>query len=594
MFRVLATLALGVVSLSSLAQTPSQPSPQTPSQVSSQVALPSPAPKATDAVSPSPVGAAPAPSVSLSETLTAAGMFYRKGDLNAALAKYKSLLALYPKSPDAFAGLIHVYLKQKNVDDAEQVAEQGMKLSDSPRLRVARAEVWFREGRIHDAEAEWVQVINSGRNEARAYLGLSRVYTALAMYKSSKNMIDKAHALDPDDPDINEHWIRTLSSAERIPYLETSLAGENNWDADERTDVANYLEFLKERIDQKKTNPCRLVSQATASEAPMFYMMEDPKHYRGIGLTVALNGHKSSLLLDTGASGILVRRSVAEHAGISKISETKVGGIGRKGRRDAYIGIVDSIKIGNLEFQNCPVEVIANGSVAGDEGLIGADVFEDFLVELDFPGKKLKLSELPKRPGETSQNLALKNEDDDDSGDAQSGQSADDSAQSKSGRQADDSKSTPQTTGPQDRYIAPEMQSYTRFLRFGHDILVPTSIGNVPQKLFLLDSGSMFNFISPAAAREVTKVHGDADTIVEGISGRVDKVYSANKAVLTFGHLKQENQDITAFDIKPISDDAGIEISGFLGFVLLQMLDIKIDYRDALVDFQYDAKRWNR
>jgi hypothetical protein len=104
----------------------------------------------------------------------------------------------------------------------------------------------------------------------------------------------------------------------------------------------------------------------------------------------------------------------------------------------------------------------------------------------------------------------------------------------------------------------------------------------------------MFNFISPAAAREVTKVHGDSDTIVKGISGRVDKVYSANKAILTFGNLRQENQDMTAFDTKPVSDGVGTEVSGFLGFVLLHFLDIKIDYRDALVDFQYDAKRWNR
>jgi hypothetical protein len=96
------------------------------------------------------------------------------------------------------------------------------------------------------------------------------------------------------------------------------------------------------------------------------------------------------------------------------------------------------------------------------------------------------------------------------------------------------------------------------------------------------------------AAREVTKVHGDSDTIVEVISGRVDKVFSANKAVLTFGHLRQENQDMTAFDTKPISDSLGTEVSGFLGFTTLRMLDIKIDYRDALVDFAYDAKRFGR
>ena len=148
------------------------------------------------------------------------------------------------------------------------------------------------------------------------------------------------------------------------------------------------------------------------------------------------------------------------------------------------------------------------------------------------------------------------------------------------------------SAGPQDRYIAPEMQSYSHVFRFGHDLLIPTSIGQVPSKLFLMDTGALFNAISPAAAREITKVHGDSDTIVKGISGNVDRVFSANKAVLEFGHLRQENQDMTAFDTKSISDGVGTEASGFNGFVLLRFLDVKIDYRDALVDFEYDAKRF--
>jgi hypothetical protein len=138
------------------------------------------------------------------------------------------------------------------------------------------------------------------------------------------------------------------------------------------------------------------------------------------------------------------------------------------------------------------------------------------------------------------------------------------------------------------------MQSYTRLFRFGHALLIPTSIGSVPTKLFLMDTGATMNVISPAAARKVTKVHGDSDMIVKGISGKVNDVFTANKAVLVFGHLRQENQDMTSFDTKKLSDDIGTEVSGFLGFATLRVLDIKIDYRDALVDFQYDAKRFGR
>ena len=257
----------------------------------------------------------------------------------------------------------------------------------------------------------------------------------------------------------------------------------------------------------------------------------------------------------------------------------------RAGGRKAYVGIADSIKVGDLEFQNCPIEVMESRSVAGEEGLIGTDVFEDFLVDIDFPHEKLKLTELPKRPGDSVQKPALKTEDDD---------SDDISADNTQPAGAKSAERPLHSFGPQDRYIAPEMQSYTHVYRFSHDLLVPTTIGEVPAKLFLMDTGAEFNSITPAAAREVTKVHGDSDTIIKGISGRVDKVYSAQKAVLTFGHLRQENQDMTAFDTKSMSDGVGTEVSGFLGFVLLRFLDIKIDYRDALVDFEYDAKFWNR
>jgi hypothetical protein len=46
-------------------------------------------------------------------------------------------------------------------------------------------------------------------------------------------------------------------------------------------------------------------------------------------------------------------------------------------------------------------------------------------------------------------------------------------------------------------------------------------------------------------------------------------------------------------DLTKLSDGMGTEISGILGFAMLILLDIIIDYRDGLIDFSYDPKRWN-
>ena len=593
MFRVVvaASLIFGLIPSYCFSQSRdesavAQPPNQNPDAVRETASPARAAEGATSAAS-----AASVPSMDGLNSLVEATILYRKGDFAGAIAKYQLCLQQNPKSPDAYAGLVHVYLRQKNIEEAAQAAEKGLAQSDAARIHVARGEVWFRQGKINDAEKEWVNVIKSGHPEARAYLGLARVRNAIAMYKSAKAMIDKAHELDPNDPDIQKQWANTLSRAERIRYLRDSLARENNWSADERESTANYLEYLREREKQNKGS-CRLVSKLSDTETPLVRLMVDPQHLRGYGLAVLLNGHKSSLMLDTGASGIVVKRAIAEHAGISKITANKIWGIGDKGMRSGFVGVADSIKIGELEFQNCQVSVLESRTVAEEDGLIGADVFEEFLVDIDFPNEKLKLSELPPRPGEPEQKPALKDEEDDaeNANASETGQSTGDGKKETSTQAANPAM----PSGPKDRYIAPEMQSYARVFRFGHDLLIPTTIGNVPYKLFLMDTGALTNFISPAAAREVTKVHGDSDMIVKGISGRVDKVYSANKAVLQFGHLKQENQEMTAFDTKAISDDIGTEVSGFLGFTTLRFLDIKIDYRDGLVDFQYDPKRWNR
>ena len=523
-------------------------------------------------------------SASTTSSLADALTLYRKGNLDGAIQKYKQTLLDDPKSPDAYAGLIRTYLKMKDLEQASQVATEALKMSDSPRVRIALGEVYFRQGRIGDAETEFRNVIKLGQQDARAYLGLARVYWSASLHKSGWALIEKAHELDPGDSDIRRAWMLKLNTRERIKFLQEYLAGENNDDEETCAGMRHYLEFLEARA-QDPRGACRLVSKSTTTETPLVRLLEDPVHLRGYGLTVEVNGRKTKLMLDTGAPGIVINRTLAEKAHVTRLADLDIGGVGDKGEKSAYRALVDSLKVGGLEFQNCTVEVLEKRSVVGEDGLIGGDVFSSFLVDIDFPNEKLRLKQLP-RPPDHSQATPLKlhsEEGDDRETDVPGSDAVAISSPA--------SDAPPRDFGLQDRYIAPEMQSYTRVFRFGHLLLVPTAIGDVPAKLFLLDSGAFNNHITPAAAREVTKVR-NSDTIVHGLSGSVNKVYSADKAVLEFGRLKQENQDLLTFDLTGISDRVGTEISGTLGFGVLRMLEVKIDYRDGLVDFEYDPKRW--
>jgi tetratricopeptide (TPR) repeat protein len=529
--------------------------------------------------SPPPTAPPPTP-------LTAARLLYEKGDFEGAIGKYQEIINERPKSPDAYAGLVRTYLKMKDVHQASETATKALEVADSVPVHVAMGEVYFRQGKLREAEDEWVKVVNSGRQDAHAYMGLARIRWAISMHKTGWSMIEKAHAIDPSDPDIRRAWMRRLNAKDRIKFLEEYLAEENNDDEETRNGLRHYLEYLQARAKDPR-GVCHLVSKTTRTETPLVRLLEDPLHLRGYGLTVEVNGHKTKLMLDTGASGILINRSLAEKAGVTRLADLDVGGIGDNGQKSGYRALADSLKVGGLEFQNCTVEVLDKRSVVGEDGLIGADVFSNFLVDIDFPNEKLKLSELPNRPDDVASNSNLKLESEED-------EESEEPTPESGGSSSSTNNSKAKASGLQDRYIAPQMQSYTRVFRFGHFLLVPTSIGEGPGKLFLLDTGAFNNHITPEAAREVTKVHGDSDTIIHGLSGSVNKVYRADKAVLQFGHLKQENQDLVAFDLTHISDDVGTEISGTLGFAMLRMLDIKIDYRDGLVDFSYDRKRWGQ
>ena len=111
------------------------------------------------------------------------------------------------------------------------------------------------------------------------------------------------------------------------------------------------------------------------------------------------------------------------------------------------------------------------------------------------------------------------------------------------------------------------------------------------EKLFILDTGSESNLISPAAAKEVTKVFRDESVEISGISGKVDKVFQTDKFTLAFAGLRLDSPPMTAIDTTKLSHDDGVEISGLIGQPALFQVVMHIDYRDNLVLCEYTPKK---
>jgi predicted aspartyl protease len=506
-------------------------------------------------------------------------------DYDRAMTLYQAQLQQRPNDPALTVGLMQVFLKQQKVKEADDVVQKA--LAQNPKsaiLLTALGEVQYREGTpwLAGTSADAAMKIDPCYPQLRLLnaelLRLSSYYAAAA------KEITVAQSLDPHDPQIRRRWLETLPLKEQIAELETYLLAGNGNDAETMKRLHFYLDYLKQQLIEPH-KACRLVSDTETATVPFAAMMRDGAHIRTFGLDVKFNDHNARLEIDTGASGLVISRSVADHAGLKEFSHTEMGGVGSEGRKAAYTAFADDIKIGSLEFHDCAVTVIEKGNVADSDGLIGMDVFSRFLITLDYPMRKLLLAPLPRRPDDAAPakpTLETRSGADDDTDE----------------RPADTAEATPSTPkpaprGPRDRYIAPEMTHWTHIYRIGHQLLIPAALNNTAEKMFIVDTGSFSTTISPEAAREVTKIHS-SDINVKGISGKVDKVYTADSITFRFANISQKVLDVVAFATPSISKNLNMEVSGFIGYTALAQMTIGIDYRDGLMMFSYDANRGYR
>lgn len=486
---------------------------------------------------------------------------------------YRTALQANPNSPEPMVGLVRAAIGQEKLPEALTLATKfDAAHPNTPMLLDALGEVRFRRGEVYEAALSFNASHKLDPCLALTYLEISRFLNLSGMYATAQRQLEMAHTLAPDDPEIRARWQYTHAtppSAEvRLAMLKARLA-----DPSINDEQREGINAAIKGIETREKGSCELVSPVTEVKLPIVPiskgMAMTQQAMYGAGLDVLFNGKRKRLQIDTGATGLLLSRSVAKSAGLVPELEFKASGIGDSGPRNAFVTHVDDIRIGSMEFKNCMVRVLESSDVLDVDGLIGPDVFRDYLVTLDVPGREVRIGPLPKRP--------------------------DEQPATKTALETDPGATT---EGPRsmaelakDRYVAPEMENWQRVFRYDHFLIVPTMIGKAPVKLFILDTGASHSMISPAAAREVTSVSGNDAMHIKGISGEVKNVLMADNVAITFAGVKQVNLGMDAYNSALLSHSSGVEISGLIGFPMLRELVISIDYRDNLVKVVYDPKK---
>jgi tetratricopeptide (TPR) repeat protein len=469
------------------------------------------------------------PAPSEDSALANARHLFRQADFRGAASAYRK--AVEARAFDeAYAGLVRSLLKADDVKAAEESSQTALAaFPDSAIIHSTRGDVYYRRGFIPQAEDEYRAALKLNDKCARAWLGQGKIDAIHTRNSKAKAAIAKAHELDPQDSDAFYEWAIRLAYPENVAALERHLAEFHN-DAEVERHEREYKDFVKSLAGRKTWILARDVDR---TEIKMDALTVGAHMVlRGYGLRVRLNDRATvTLLIDTGSSGITITRKLAEKIGAGKLSEQALEGVGKSGPAVGYKAWVDKIVIGDLEFHDCFVQATPR-EIAEVDGIIGMDVFSNYLITLDMPARKLRLEPM--------------------------------AAPSNDG-------------GPA------KTEAFSQTFTLGHFLLLPTEVGKKATGLFVIDSGSNANTISPELARSIPEMRA-FNSPMSGASGVVNSAFIADDATMRFAKVNRSDR-ITTLDLRSVSKDLGIEISGQIGFSAMENMKVTIDYRDGLVQF---------
>jgi tetratricopeptide (TPR) repeat protein len=343
------------------------------------------------------VGQAPIAASDPDALIASGTQAYRMRHYKEASEQFRAASKADPTSITAQVGLIRSNIHAGDLVEATQVADALVKTyPNSAAAHAAMGDVAYRRAMMAEAEKEYLGAIKLDKTEARAYYGLARLYSAYSLHRRAYDLFTVAHAYAPSDPDIENAWLYRLPRTQRLAEFERLAVnpGLDNKSAEHYKLVTQQIKA----IDALPTHACKLVNPVEKAEIHLQPLMYNAKILREWGLRVGVNDHFSSLVLDTGAGGITLSAKAAAKAGVVKLADTKVAGIGDEGVANPYVGYAKSIKIGGLEFHDCVVDVIDTNRWVDVDGLIGTDVFAKYIVDIDFPVETMRLLPLPKDP----------------------------------------------------------------------------------------------------------------------------------------------------------------------------------------------------
>jgi len=157
--------------------------------------------------------------------------------------------------------------------------------------------------------------------------------------------------------------------------------------------------LIRQNWERRKIEMQKIIERQKLEEETKPKGVEFSKDKQGMAIDAVLNKEiKVSLILDTGASLVVLRKDIARKLGMDlnniKPDSEIVVADGRK-IKAKYITL-DSIKVENVEAQNIDAAIMLNdvGDIGFGDGLLGMSFLKKFNFKVDQKEKKLILEKL--------------------------------------------------------------------------------------------------------------------------------------------------------------------------------------------------------
>ncbi len=398
--------------------------------------------------------------------------------------------------------------------------------SNDSRLLARLGDMLFRRANFQGAEEAYKAALRMNSGEARGYWGLGRLASLKSRPEEAERQFEEAFEHNPRDPEIILSYANYAPRPDtRQELLEEFLLRADPSDQQRLEDVAAQL-ILAQRLHGRP--PLRVTAGAGVPHRIKLTSIGMGAGPRGVILQVRINGSKPiRLLLDSGAEGLYLDQRAARKLKLELLVETRVGGLGSDAHASGQMGLAQRLTIGDLEFENALVRVLDFNWLSDANGVIGTDVFKDFLLHLDARKHKLEL--------------------------------------------------TPYSETP--------LEDADKMYRLGHQLLVHGSANGRAEGYFLLDTGASASLLSKEAATTVLPSSIGWDNVqMRGVRGQLPGVVAPARVKIA-GHEWNDPEAI-AVDLEHLSRQTGVELLGVLGFPLLSQSALTIDYRHGLVAFE--------